>query len=211
MPCAAPRTSSCGGPSARVGTWPRSRSSSGTSPGSCRCRSSRRAASAACRSGCSWRARRGSHRAGPTTRGCRRRARRPGPLVFAPAAAVAPVLAAAALAAARGAHAGELRVVLGPVELERDDPRGWPWPVPVSFLVGRTPLQLADDLAAADAFVGNDSGATHLAAMLGVPTVAVFGPTDPEVWAPVGPHVRVVGGDMLSFPEVGAVAAALGA
>lgn len=140
------------------------------------------------------------------------RARRPGPLVFAPGsggrAKCWPRQHWLQLAARTQ---GELRVVLGPVELERDDPRGWPWPVPVSFLVGRTPLQLADDLAAADAFVGNDSGATHLAAMLGVPTVAVFGPTDPEVWAPVGPHVRVVGGDMLSFPEVGAVAAALGA
>lgn len=104
---------------------------------------------------------------------------------------------------------GELRVVIGPVELERDDPRDWAWPLPVQFLVGRTPLQLAEELAAAGSFVGNDSGVTHLAAMLGVPTVAVFGPTDPQVWAPVGPHVRAVGGEALAFPSVVEVSAAL--
>jgi ADP-heptose:LPS heptosyltransferase len=32
---------------------------------------------------------------------------------------------------------------------------------------------------------------THVAAALGVPTVAVFGPTDPHVWRPLGAHVRV--------------------
>ena len=41
-------------------------------------------------------------------------------------------------------------------------------------------------------YVGNDSGITHLAAALGVPTVAVFGPTDPARWAPIGPAVRVL-------------------
>jgi ADP-heptose:LPS heptosyltransferase len=44
----------------------------------------------------------------------------------------------------------------------------------------------------AQAAVGNDSGPTHLAAAVGCPTVAVFGPTDPAVWGPVGPSVRVV-------------------
>jgi len=38
-------------------------------------------------------------------------------------------------------------------------------------------------------YVGDDSGPTHLAGMLGLPTVALFGPTDPACWAPLGPHV----------------------
>jgi heptosyltransferase-3 len=41
-------------------------------------------------------------------------------------------------------------------------------------------------------FVGNDSGVTHLAAALGVPTIAIFGPTSPDVWAPRGKNVQVI-------------------
>lgn len=41
-------------------------------------------------------------------------------------------------------------------------------------------------------FVGNDSGLTHLAAWLGIPVVAVFGPSDPARWCPVGPDVTVI-------------------
>src|SRR5207237_7479770 len=40
--------------------------------------------------------------------------------------------------------------------------------------------------------LGNDSCITHLAAMLGVPTLALFGPTDPLTWRPLGPFVRVI-------------------
>ena len=47
-------------------------------------------------------------------------------------------------------------------------------------------------LARAGLFVGHDSGVSHLAASWGAPTLALFGPTDPAVWAPVGPRVRVV-------------------
>ncbi len=52
-------------------------------------------------------------------------------------------------------------------------------------------MALAESIAGAALFIGNDSGITHLAAALGRPTVAVFGPTNPRVWAPRGPHVRV--------------------
>jgi Glycosyltransferase family 9 (heptosyltransferase) len=57
---------------------------------------------------------------------------------------------------------------------------------------GLTPRNLGAALARAAAYVGNDSGVTHLAAAWGAPTVALFGPTDPEVWAPTGPQARVV-------------------
>jgi len=46
--------------------------------------------------------------------------------------------------------------------------------------------ELASALAACGGFVGNDSGITHLAAAVGLPVVAVFGPTDPAVWGPKG-------------------------
>lgn len=86
-----------------------------------------------------------------------------------------------------------VQVVVGPVEQERDDPRSWSWPRGSGFLFDLDTVGLARALQAAAAFVGNDSGVTHLAAALGVPTIAVFGPTDPEVWAPIGTHVQVVG------------------
>jgi heptosyltransferase-3 len=52
--------------------------------------------------------------------------------------------------------------------------------------------ELACWLARGRLYIGNDSGITHLAAAAGTPVLAIFGPTDPEIWAPRGPHVRVV-------------------
>jgi len=49
-------------------------------------------------------------------------------------------------------------------------------------------------LAHASLYVGHDSGLTHLVSWLGVPTIALFGPTDPAQWAPQGSHVEVVRG-----------------
>ena len=51
---------------------------------------------------------------------------------------------------------------------------------------------LAGLLSQVDLFLGHDSGVTHLAALVGTPTVALFGPTDPARWAPRGPAVTVV-------------------
>lgn len=45
--------------------------------------------------------------------------------------------------------------------------------------------------ARARLFVGADTGPTHLAAAAGTPTVALFGPTDPSRFGPLGPRVRV--------------------
>jgi heptosyltransferase-3 len=64
-------------------------------------------------------------------------------------------------------------------------------------------LDLAHELAAADLFIGHDTGVTHLAAALGIPTLALFGPTDPRIWRPLGENVRVVSsenGTMESLP-----------
>jgi heptosyltransferase III len=59
---------------------------------------------------------------------------------------------------------------------------------------GQSLSTIAGVLAGARLFVGHDSGLTHLAAALGVPTVAIFGPTDPMQWAPLGAHVSVITG-----------------
>jgi heptosyltransferase III len=53
---------------------------------------------------------------------------------------------------------------------------------------------VAGVLAQARLFVGQDSGVTHMAGLMGVRTVAIFGPTDPARWAPRGTHVTVLQG-----------------
>jgi heptosyltransferase III len=40
--------------------------------------------------------------------------------------------------------------------------------------------------------IGNDSGVSHLSAFLGIPTVVIFGPSDPKRWKPFGRSVAVV-------------------
>jgi ADP-heptose:LPS heptosyltransferase len=54
---------------------------------------------------------------------------------------------------------------------------------------------LAQHLAGCRAYVGNDSGVSHLAGLCGARTFALFGPTDPAVWRPIGPNIHVVGFD----------------
>jgi len=85
----------------------------------------------------------------------------------------------------------------------RDDSVARDWTLP----------EIAALLGLAGAAVGNDSGPTHLAAAVGCPTVAIFGPTDPAVWAPVGAHVAAIDGhaDGAAWPGLARVEAALGA
>ncbi|MGD0200835.1 MAG: lipopolysaccharide heptosyltransferase II [Bryobacteraceae bacterium] len=60
-------------------------------------------------------------------------------------------------------------------------------------LAGETTLaEFMDLTAACRVFLSNDSGAMHLASALGVPTVAVFGPTEHVATAPAGPASRIV-------------------
>jgi hypothetical protein len=65
-------------------------------------------------------------------------------------------------------------------------------------------FDLARWLAGAALYIGNDSGITHLAAAVGVPVVALFGPTSAEIWAPRGANVTV-----LHEPTIEAVSSAL--
>jgi heptosyltransferase-2 len=70
-------------------------------------------------------------------------------------------------------------------ELESAMPPG----VSVVNLIGRTDLRLLIGvLGHLQAFVSNDSGAMHLAAAVGVPVTAIFGPTDERVTSPIGDH-----------------------
>jgi heptosyltransferase-2 len=60
-------------------------------------------------------------------------------------------------------------------------------------LAGQTPLgDLAAFFATCRVFVGNDSGAAHVAAAAGVPVVVIFGPTDAEATAPLTPRRSLI-------------------
>jgi len=60
--------------------------------------------------------------------------------------------------------------------------------------------ELAALLSRADRFLGHDSGVTHLAAAAGAPVTALFGPTDPVVWAPPDATVLRGGNDWSGLP-----------
>jgi heptosyltransferase-2 len=57
----------------------------------------------------------------------------------------------------------------------------------VSNLTGNDLRNAIVALAAADLAVTNDSGLMHISAALSTPTVAIFGPTSPRLWAPLNP------------------------
>ncbi|MBI2435787.1 MAG: hypothetical protein HYV26_23270 [Candidatus Hydrogenedentes bacterium] len=94
----------------------------------------------------------------------------------------------------------EIRWILGPAEEDAELPAGAN-PVRCDSL-----LALARLLAQARLYVGNDSGITHLAALCGCPTLAIFGPSNPRVWAPLGQSVQVMHGR--PWPDVQQVVAA---
>lgn len=58
-----------------------------------------------------------------------------------------------------------------------------------------------------DVLLCNDTGVMHVAAALRTPTVALFGPTNPQLWAPLSPATRVLrgAGNRISSLEVGTV------
>jgi ADP-heptose:LPS heptosyltransferase len=110
----------------------------------------------------------------------------------------------------RGRGAGVV-FTLGPAELER-------WPIAdLDRLRGQfvtledQPLTvLAGALSSAACYVGNDSGVTHLAAAAGAATVALFGPTDPRHFRPVGENVAVIARPTLAEIRVDDVLEAIG-
>ena len=86
---------------------------------------------------------------------------------------------------------------------------GWnPTSLPTSVITAICqPLEtLVTHFASCRLFLGHDSGISHLAAACGVPSLLLFGPTDPAMWAPPTPRVRVLRRgatlDAISFAEV---------
>lgn len=82
--------------------------------------------------------------------------------------------------------------ILGPVEVERNSEKAFhgQWIIKPEGV-----SQLADFLIGASLYIGNDSGVSHLAAILGIPTITLYKTTDPKVWGTIGNNARHVVGD----------------
>jgi heptosyltransferase-3 len=82
----------------------------------------------------------------------------------------------------------EVAWCIGPAE------EGMGVPTGVERLQCASLVELGGCLTKSHLYIGNDSGITHLAAAVGCEAVAIFGPTEPSVWAPLGENARVVCG-----------------
>jgi ADP-heptose:LPS heptosyltransferase len=58
-----------------------------------------------------------------------------------------------------------------------------------SWVESLDPLWIGRSLMTAKLYIGLDSGISHLASYVGVPSVIIYGPTDPLVWRPIGEKV----------------------
>ena len=60
-------------------------------------------------------------------------------------------------------------------------------------LAQHVPLsELAPRLAKCNGYIGHDSGVTHLASALGLPTLVLWAKSDEKIWRPLGERVRVL-------------------
>ena len=98
-------------------------------------------------------------------------------------------------------------LLCGPVERERQLTTG-----DLPALHPPDLRSLAGLLAKAALFIGNDSGPGHIAAAVGTPTLTLFGPTDPGLWAPRSKRSQVLqapAADIAAIPTAAAIDAAL--
>lgn len=111
----------------------------------------------------------------------------------------------------------EVVILIGEAETERMDGGVLTqWSISDQVICPPDLIALSQHIVRASVYIGNDCGPTHLAAQLGVATVAMFGPTDPRLWSPQGPAVRVLAPptpqsmDWLSVEQVAQAAAMWG-
>ena len=107
-----------------------------------------------------------------------------------------------AIAKTLGSKGMEVVFLLGPAELERFEDGTIESINSVGRCLSGLPLpDVLGVLSCSDWFIGNDSGITHLAAGLEVRTIAVFGPTNPQVYGPIGPLVTVLSDNTAKFAK----------
>ena len=83
---------------------------------------------------------------------------------------------------------GQVVALLGPAEIERATS------IAADVVLTCEPLsRVAAVIRRAHRYLGNDSGVSHLAGLVGADARVLFADSDPAIWAPVGAGVRVIG------------------
>lgn len=96
----------------------------------------------------------------------------------------------------------EVVFLLGPVEQERfDKPTRAKMGKAARTLSNLSMTEVFSVMSCARGYLGNDSGITHLAGAMGLRTVAIFGPTEPAVYGPMGPEVTILRSREADFTE----------
>lgn len=85
-----------------------------------------------------------------------------------------------------------LLMVLGPADRHLEPFAAAAQRLGVRMLEDLSLQRLAAFLSESALYIGNDSGVSHLAAATGIPIIAIFGPTRPEIWAPRGAKVHLI-------------------
>ena len=88
----------------------------------------------------------------------------------------------------RNSRDREVLIVLGPAEAKEGEYWRHYGHVETSLALP----QVASILTRATCYIGNDSGVSHLAGVVGARGVVIFGPTRPEQWRPLGAGLQVI-------------------
>ena len=107
----------------------------------------------------------------------------------------------------RGSYPNPLFLTLGPADERLRSFARAAKTLGVVTLEGLSLPSLGAWLSQGQLYLGSDSGVSHLAAVSGIPTVVIFGVTDPRVWAPLGAMVHIVAAtweesEVLAWPRV---------
>jgi ADP-heptose:LPS heptosyltransferase len=83
----------------------------------------------------------------------------------------------------------KVKIILGPVEVDSGLKKEFP---DTDTIISGNLTDFITILKKTLLFIGNDSGASHLAAILGVPAIAVYKSTDPLVWGIMGKEAQFI-------------------
>jgi ADP-heptose:LPS heptosyltransferase/glycosyltransferase involved in cell wall biosynthesis len=100
---------------------------------------------------------------------------------------------------------GQYRIVLFGSEADRSDTQFISEMLPKAHVADMAGKLAVDELpsvfAGLDVFIGGETGTTHMAALIGVPTICIYsGQTNVESFRPVGPHVVTLRGKVACSP-----------